>query len=340
MKNITGNSLVIKEVNINLVRNALKEMGQATKQQLAAATGLSTVTVGTMLQQLIAQKEAFETELSSSSGGRPAHQFKYNPDYAHALIIFPFETNGVINIHSAIVNLLGDIIYTKDWKASKVDLSVFESIIDELLEAYPDIEAIGFGLPGAEYDGKMIVSDYKALLGISIVEHFSSKYKRTVIIENDVNAAVIGYAKRKLSMAEAVVVYIFFPGSYPPGAGIFINGKLHKGKGNFAGEISNIPLGIDWTDEALYKSFNQASEAIAKLITAVSSVINPGFVVLHGDFLTIEHIAKLSELCSTRLPGNAVPEIHLSENFTEDYLHGMIVQTLKTLDSNLVLSIS
>lgn len=338
MNTITGNSLVIKEVNINLVRIALKELGQTTKQQIASATGLSTVTVGTVLQQLISQNEAFEVELSSSSGGRPAHQFKYNADYAHALILFPVEANGVIKIHSVIVNLLREIIYKKDWTVLSVDLVAFEKIIDELLLSYPNIQSIGFGLPGAEYGGKVIVSDYKELLNVSIIEHFSSKYKKSVIMENDVNAAVIGYCKRKQISTESSVVYIYFPEHYPPGAGIFINGKLYKGKSNFAGEVSNIPLGIDWTDRNLYTSINRVSEGIAKLIIAVSSTLNPNIMVLYSDFLVNDHITGLLENCRSYLPQNSLPEIHLSENFSEDYLSGMIVQTLKTIESNIILS--
>ncbi len=338
MKNISGNSIVIKEVNINLVRKVLKKKEQATKQQIADATGLSTVTVGTILQLLLKQNEAFEVELSLSKGGRPAQQFKYNADYAFVLILYPHETEGGIMIRSTIVNLLGAHIYEMDVKVEDVDLKSLKQIVDELLVSYPAIEAIGFGLPGAEYAGKMIVSDYKELLGVSIVEHFSTRYQKPVTMENDVNAAVIGFSKRNRIEDECTIVYLYFPEKYPPGAGIFINGKLYKGKRNFAGEIANIPLGISWVDAHLYTSFDLVCEAITKLSVAVSSVLNPDKLVLCGDFLSKLHIDKITQKCGSELPQSAVPEILLSEDFEEDYLSGMIVQTLETLEPSIVLS--
>ena len=44
------------------------------KQKLAEITGLSIVTVGTILNQFLETGEVFEDELVSSKGGRPAHQ--------------------------------------------------------------------------------------------------------------------------------------------------------------------------------------------------------------------------------------------------------------------------
>jgi len=338
MKKISGNSLIIKEVNINLVRNVLKEMEQATKQQIAEAADLSIVTIGTVLQELLKQNEVFEVELSLSKGGRPAQQFKYNADYALVLILYPHEVAGATVIHSAVVNLLGKHVYKRDVKVENVDLVSFEQIIDEFIVSYPAIQAIGLGLPGAEYGGKMIVSDYKALLGVSIIEYFSTRYQKPVIVENDVNAAVIGFSKRKGIDDESTIIYLYFPESYPPGAGIFINGKLYKGKRNFAGEVANMPLGISWVNVNLYTSFDLVCEAIAKLTMAISSVLNVDMVALQGNFLNQDHIVTIAQKCNIELPQSAMPRILLSEHFADDYLSGMIVQTLETLEPSIVLS--
>lgn len=58
MKNIGGNAVIIKEININLVKELLKNKGQATKQEIAKESGLSFVTVGSALQHLL-QKMRF-----------------------------------------------------------------------------------------------------------------------------------------------------------------------------------------------------------------------------------------------------------------------------------------
>ena len=338
MKNIGGNALVIKEVNINLVRRVLKEKTQATKKQIADTTGLSIVTVGTMLQHLVQHHEVLEAGLTSSSGGRPSQLYKYNDNFALALILFPFEKEGSIQIHYTVVNLSGQCVQEADVKVEHVDLSSFENIIDPLLTAYPSIQALGFGLPGAEYDGTMVVSDYEALLGLSVTEYFSHRYQKPVVMENDVNAAVIGFCNRTQTAADSTIVYFYIPERFPPGAGIYINGKLYKGKRSFAGEVGNIPLGIPWGEPSLLASFDLICESIAKLTIAVSSVLNPDTVVLYGSFLTTEHVKAISELCSVKLPTSAMPRVLLTEDFAADYVQGMIVQTLSTLEPNLQLT--
>lgn len=339
MESISGNALVMKEINVNLVRKVLRAKGQATKQQIAEATGLSIVTVGTVLQQLLKENEVFEAELTSSRGGRPAHQFRYNDNYAFSLILFPHEKDGFIMLHSTLVNLAGKCIHEEDEKVQNVNLACFEQMMDRMLSVYPSIRSIGFGIPGEEFDGEIIVSDYKELLGVSLVRYFETRYRKPVIVENDVNAAVIGFCKKQGLDEGRTVVYLYFPRKYPPGAGIFINGRLHKGKGNYAGEVANIPLDIPWEEDALYTLPERFCSAISKLIVAVGSLLNPDHVVVQGDFLQQAHLADIAQKCSAQLPQIAVPDILLSEDFGDDYLMGMIVQTLEAMEPNLVLSI-
>lgn len=337
MQKIGGNALVIREVNMNLVRQVLKEHGQATKRQIAGVSGLSVVTVGTVLQLLEAQNEVLAGAQVSSSGGRPAQQYIYNDEYALALILFTHEEQDVIYIHRTVVTLTGRTLFEDNTAVSGVDLAAFEAVIDSSLQRYPLIQAIGLGLPGAEVEGLMVVSDYETLRGVPVAEHFRQRYGKPVVIENDVNAAVIGYCRR-MKEETASVVYLYFPDRFAPGAGIFIGGKLYKGKRGFAGEVANIPLGIAWGDGGLIASFEALTDAISKLAAAVSSVLNPDVVVLYGSFLKEEHLLSVEKKCSASLPYPAIPRVRMSDDFAADYIQGMIVQTLGTLEQRLYLT--
>ncbi|WP_227793419.1 ROK family transcriptional regulator [Paenibacillus guangzhouensis] len=337
MKHIGGNAMVIKEVNTNLVRTALKGAGEATKQQIATITGLSAMTVGTILQQLLQSSEVLEAELSASGGGRPAQRYKYNGDYAYVLTLFPYETGGRILIRSTVVNLLGTIVHEAAEEVAQVDIACFERIMDAFIANYPAIQAIGIGLPGAEWQGKIVISDYKALLGVSIVDYFKQRYGLPVIMENDVNAAVVGYCERDHVQLDEAVAYIYFPDRFPPGAGIFLNGKLFKGRRNYAGEIGAIPSGTPWGDPALHSSSERVEQVIVQLIGAICAVINPDRVVLYGSFLNQATGRQIAERCRITLPESAVPEVIVSEDFTADYLAGMVARTLSTLEPNIML---
>ncbi len=336
MEHISGNSLVIKEININLVRKILRNMKQATKQQIAEITGLSTVTVGSVLQHLIKENEVFEADLASSKGGRPAQQFRYNENFSLALTLFPYETDGSIMIHAAVINLSGELVYKINESAHSITLEAFENIVQPLMIRYPSIQAIGFGLPSVENGGEIILSDYKALVGLSLATHFNAVYQVPIIVENDVNAAVMGFAQNQIP-TEHTIVYLYFPDFHAPGAGIRINGKLYKGRGNFAGEVAAIPLGITW-GQALYQDFDELCEAASKLIVTICCLLNPDYITFSGSYLTQAHISQITKLSSSQLPHSIVPETLLSSNFIDDYQHGMTKLTLELLEPDITLT--
>ena len=334
---LSVNALTLHEMNINLVRQSLKTLKQATKQQIAEATGLSTVTVATIIHQLTYNNESFEADQAPSRGGRPAHRYRFNENFAHVLTLFSHEQDGEDLLHIRVANLYGECIHTRDVVLEDIRLGSFEPWIDACLLEFPSIRAIGFGLPGVEVDGKIVLLDYPALVGARLTELYSRRYQLPVVFENDVNAAAVGYCKRTDILSSAAVVYVYFPKKYAPGAGIYLYGKLYKGSSNFAGEISRIPLDIDWQDQALYQSPEMFCPAIAKIVITICSLLNPDSVVLHGSFLTDVSIQTILEICAAKLPNTSVPSVLLSDDFTSDFQAGMIAETLDCLQPHLSL---
>ncbi len=129
MGNINGNSLLMKEVNTNIVRNVLRKELYATKQKLFEKTGLSIVTVGSILQQLLETGEVYEDELVPSNGGRPAHRFCYNKKFAYIFTICTYEEKGIDKAAVSVKNLLGEIIEQKEITLNNPDIVFFEKII-------------------------------------------------------------------------------------------------------------------------------------------------------------------------------------------------------------------
>lgn len=329
-----GNAIVIKEINENIVRKALKKREYATKQQIAEDTGLSIVTVGTILQRLVQNKEAYETNLAESNGGRPAHQFRYNENSTYVLTLI---TYGLDILHVGVFNLFGKCVYSYQTELRDINLHTFESYVSDAIERFPTIKSIGFVLPGMESDGKMFLSDYKKLTGTPFSKHYSTLFHLPVLVENDVNSAVIGYCKRMKIGAETSV-YLYFPEKYPPGAGIGIDGKLYRGSGNYAGEVADIPLGIDWRDPSLYLSSERFCEACVKLIAAVCCVLNPANVILYGSFLNPGQVESIRQNCESFLPKGVAPRVMGSGQFVLDCQNGIAEEALLLSESKLELS--
>lgn len=325
-----GNPIIMKEINTNIIRSALRAERHATKQRLAKLTGLSTVTVATVLNHLLELKEVQEAELMPSSGGRPAQSFFYNGEYSHAVILFTHVQDGKDMVFYRVINLFGECVYCDEQVIDTIYVDSFEPIITQMISLYPTIQAIGFGLPGVEFDGVISTNDYQNLSGTRFLEYYQNKFGIPALFENDVNLAVLGYCSAYPSGNLSTVVYLYFPQKYPPGAGVCLNGTIYKGKNHFAGEINHMPFGIDWHSMD-YSGFETVCDAISKLVLSYVCILDPGQIILHGEFLTEGHIQRIADVCRQQLAELFITEICISERFDFDFQQGMIVSTLNLL---------
>lgn len=76
MTTYTYNTIQVKKMNIELVKNALKAQGIATKASIAGLTKLSDATCGTILNELLAKGEVIQ-RMEKSIG-------KFNKSLRHA----------------------------------------------------------------------------------------------------------------------------------------------------------------------------------------------------------------------------------------------------------------
>lgn len=340
MKTVQANSLMMKQVNTNLVRNVLKTSELVTKAELAKATGLTVVTVASILRELVAEGEAVMGKMIPSNGGRPSQCYSYNAEYQHVLVFYTHEVNGKDTLFIRVVNLLGKCVHNEICGAELLDVNMLDDFIDCLIVVYPTIAAIGFGLPGPEQNGTFLC-DYPQLHGKELGKYYRERYHLPVVFDNDVNSAILGYCTQHGKM-ENIVVYIYFPDKYPPGVGVCINGKVYKGMNSFVGEVKYIPLGIDWKKLSADTQQNTC-KAAAKLITTMICTINPQQIVLQGEFLLQGELSPemALELVRTEtaryLPETAMAELSVSTDFHKDFEQGIIRCTLELLSSKLCL---
>ncbi len=336
MKKVSGNVLLLKEANTNIIRKALKQQQLATAQQLAEATGLTSVTVNTILQQLVRDGEVFEAEKIPSRGGRPAQSYRFNNNFAHAAVIFAHESGSDDTVFYRAADLTGNPVFSEQKALPQIQRADFEPLIERMITQIPTVKAIGFGLPGVEYGG-YLRSDYSALNGSGFLDHFRTKYGLPVIFENDVNAACLGYCARKQLDRAATLLYLYFPQKYIPGAAIFIDGKIHKGFRNHAGEIRENTFNIPWTDREFQQNEARFCKEIAGFITGICAILSPEKVVLSGSLIHAENTTRIREICEGRFDPQVVPEISLTDSFNKDYETGIIAAALEVLEPKLFL---
>lgn len=328
------NTKMMKEINKNLIRNCFRNQVEATAAVLSQNTGLSVVTVNALLKEMVQIEEVFVGKSIPSNGGRPSTVYKYNDMFRCAVSLFGYTRNNVDYIKVIVINLLGNCIHEEEIHFDKVEDDSFNEILDSLFEKYRSIEVIAFGLPGTEEDGVIKVNDYPEIVGDTFLKHYKERYKVPVLFINDVNAAVVGYYQNKMDNNNThTVVGLVFNRVYSPGSGIVINGEIHNGKSNFAGEISNMPLNIDWLN-INYDNEEEICDAIANVVAMISCIIAPDQFVIYGDFFKKDSFLNIKEKAENKLNHNFNVNLEVCDDFEEDYKFGTINVCLELLNDN------
>ncbi|MEF2969310.1 ROK family protein [Paenibacillus sp. M1] len=328
-----ANANLMKEINLNHVRQVMKRVETATKPQLASLTKLSVVTVNSLVKELCELGEIFEDETVPSNGGRPALTYRYNYDFSLALVIYMKEKQGRNLISAVVVNLEDHILQKEEFLMPEFDRELLYEVIGNFLKLYPSIKVIGIGIPGQVVNGEIMVSSHRELKGVNLIEEVELKFGLPVMVENDINAAVSGYCAKRDLEEERCVLGIYFPTKYPPGMGIYLDGKIIKGKNGMAGEIKFLPLDVDW-----YRDIDKGTfvDSLCHIIQTVNAVLAPDKIVVYQEMVKEEAWASAWEAYMKQRPMPSNPEVIFQETFQQDFEEGMRWLTLKELEPPLV----
>jgi predicted NBD/HSP70 family sugar kinase len=324
------NANLVKEINLNNLRNTFKLVKTATKPQLAELTGLSVVTINSLVKVLVENGEVIEDVILPSNGGRPATAYSFNSEFSLALVIYLYEQRGEDTAFICVSNLYGEILKKIEKTMDKIQNNSFDSLIEKMLSKYPNIKVISFGMPGEEIDGRLLISDYKELKDQFFTTYIKEKFKLPVIFENDINAAVEGYCYSHEITDTQCVIGIYFPSKYPPGAGIYINGGIYKGRNGLAGEIKYLPFEVDWDNFDFNKE--QIKAIIIKIVVAFCCMYNPDIIVLYGEGIPDTIVGEVKHSCNSEIEKIMIPEIVISEELNHDFEIGIKQIALKSLD--------
>lgn len=310
----------VKANIIRGIRQALMNTTSMSKAEITNSLSISFPTASKFIQEMVDQGEVLSLGLLPSAGGRRARSYAYNPDFVHTLLVYLEKEETKYVITDAFNKKIYEDTAESFLKQEPRTLAVF---LKTILANDPSIRTIAMGIPGA-VNGDVIsyIPGYPKYADLNMKDILNLPVALT--IENDMNAAVIGYQKRRGLSSEASLVYVYM-GANGPGAGILINGKLVKGHTMFSGEISFIPLndnnrflpesGLDIEDE---RSVLQLS----KLIQTISALLNPSQIIFHQSEVNEQFLNKAAKNVKRYFPSEHLPELHASD-WDEDYKEGL-----------------
>ena len=323
MKTISGNSIMVRQINREIIRDALKACEHANIAELARMTGLSVATCANILPELVESGEVLELE-RQSQGGRPARTFAYNPDCTLVAAILLRDADGAAVARYSVRNTAGTVLAQGEETYDAVGLDCLDDLIAGLTARFAAIRALAVSVPGVVHNGEIELCDISELIGLSLEKALRDRHGLEVVVENDMNFAAAGFYRAHAGTLAAGVGYIVFPGDKCPGSGLVVNGRLLKGRSGFAGELSFIPFDGSRRDaDGGRGSREQAVAAAARLVAAVIAVVNPDVVVLSGAAMEEGMLPEIKAACLEAVPERHMPELVMRPDYEDDCFAGM-----------------
>lgn len=269
----------IKQENRVKVRKCFYDGDILTKNMIIGETGFSNGAVTNILKEFIDEGEILLLGEAESTGGRKSKQYNLNRDHIHLLNVIIKRATTTNEIALTIVDLKGKPIESRTYYAP---VSLREKIMEsigEVVKQDPLIKIVSISIPGVAHRGVITICDCEALIHWPIEEAIRRSLHLEVRVENDVNAACIGfYQGHQDSLA---VAFLYQPMVKYVGCGMVLNHRLFKGANSFAGELSYLPFVDPSSQDKLLEADPQG--LLKTQLVSLCCVVNPDVVGVCSD---------------------------------------------------------
>jgi len=238
---------LVREMNLSLTLRIIHEQAPLSRAQVAQIAGLNKSTVSSLVDDLIARNLAHEIGINSNGAGRPATMLEVSPQAGNIIGV----ELGVDFVSVAVTNFVGGILWRKREETDPA--AGQEKILNQTLRIVKEALAqnkkrgtrfLGLGLatPGTvDVDkGLLVFAPNLHWHQVPFREIFSKSTNLKTFIENDANAATM--AEHLFGKARRIKDFIFVFAGIGIGSGLFLDGKLYRGKNGYAGEIGHSPI--------------------------------------------------------------------------------------------------
>ena len=203
-------------------------------------------------------------------------------------------------------------------------------IIDTVLLKHSHIDVIGIATPGIVKDDKQLRNTVDER-NIDIKEDFEKKYGIQVVIYNNANAAVVGFALEHPEYQN--IIYHSQPFGFGVGGqGVISQGKIVIGKNGLAGEIKYFIRRMQLSDECgkLAWTHEGVLELVTKSLLPSICVLGPEAVVICSPMTSDMNEVK-NKLMSF-IPEEFMPEFYSMKESSPYMLDGLTALCVKYLE--------
>ncbi len=303
--------LSLRESNLSAVLRAIYHEAPLSRSQLATKTGLNKSTISSLVEDLLDRGFVHETGINSVGTGRPSTLLEISPQAGAAVAV----ELGVDFVSAAVIDFKGRILWRKmdaaDPAASEEKtlgqaMALVDEGIRECRQRHQRILGLSFSIPGTvDLDqGILIFAPNLNWHNIKLRKIFSAYTGLKVFIENDANAAAV--AEHLFGVARNLHDFLFVFVGVGLGSGLFLNNRLYRGKGGYAGEIGHTPIIAEPFQNPCHCGNLGCWETYANQLSIISRVesllqsnpdgsVIPGLMAQQGSPLTIPIITQAAE---------------------------------------------
>lgn len=280
--NLKGDQATSRAINLRMLLNILQR-GPCSRRDLARQTRLSPGSVTALVQDLAAAGLVHELEAAKSNGGRRPVPVAIRPDARWSIGIKLSE----IGVQGVLTDLDAKAIA---FAQRSFDHPEIEEIIDQIAaivaELVPDsrdrsskLIGVGIAIPGfVDVRRGSVSSEHRVLRAdVPLAALVAARIGSPVWIDNDVNAYSIAHRRFGLARGKDTVLAVVL--GLGVGAGLIVNGKIHRGAHHRAGEIGFSPniaateptrtIGGDFTSARIEQRWQDLGLPFRKLAEAV-----------------------------------------------------------------------
>ncbi len=196
-------------------------------------------------------------------------------------------------------------------------------IIDTQIARHQHINIIGIATPGIIEDSGKLLYVNKNYTNINIKKAIEEKYQITTYVNNNVNAAAIGFSLEHPEYNN--ILFHSQPFGYTIGGqGIVSNGELINGKNGIAGEVRFFLRRMQLSDELENLSWSKtgALEIVTKSILPALALFGPDVVAIRSPMTP--DMNEVKKKLSSFIPDEFMPEFVYIEEASPYMLDGMM----------------
>ena len=304
---LVGKPQTLRIMNRDAVETLIRACGPMTKAELSRRTGLSLVTVGKTVDELLGEGRIVPAGLGEPTGGRTARLYAFNRRQFCFLALY--YVDGVFAC--ALADAAGEIFCREDLPVSGDD------VLAETLRCAGEmavkaggvpVAGAGVGVPGVVSGGVVTsIPALPSLEGVDLAAALENALGCPVLLENDLNLAAWGLYRDRFAQETDHLACLYLGRGV--GCGLVLSGRIFKGSTDFAGEVGSLRMGDGTLEEAYFQVFKQLQQGdaaqydrarlclrklAAAAVNAIACVLDPGLVAIRCRWLTEEDLPALA----------------------------------------------